>query len=78
VTGDWDDQCKLIREALGRETLENETRRILAAEMVQEVLSVELWSRMPDGADTIVKGQPTILIVARWIDESRSAVWAVL
>ncbi|KAK3345842.1 hypothetical protein B0T25DRAFT_611784 [Lasiosphaeria hispida] len=75
MTEEWDTQCHVIYEELGHRTLENEARRILSDEQVKDVLSVELMSRMPSNIDTLIKGQPTILIVARWLDESCSAIW---
>ncbi|KAK0715993.1 hypothetical protein B0H67DRAFT_554408 [Lasiosphaeris hirsuta] len=75
MTGKWDQQCSDIQQALGPRTLQDEAKRILAAEMVQDVLSVELLSRMPYDTDTITRGQPTILIVARWVNDSCSEVW---
>lgn len=75
MTAEWDEQCRTIHEVVGPNTLEDQTKKVLAAEMVQDILSVELCSRLPDGTDTVKTGQPTVLIVACWVDESCSAVW---
>ncbi|KAK3363821.1 hypothetical protein B0T25DRAFT_513733 [Lasiosphaeria hispida] len=57
-------------------TLENEARRILLEEKVSDILLIKLVSRIPYiSIDLPTKGQPTILIVARWLDESCSATW---
>ena len=55
-------------------SLEEEATRILAAENVQDVVSVELCARQPCGPK-VMDGQPTVLIVARWVDDGCSYVW---
>ncbi|KAK0713315.1 hypothetical protein B0T26DRAFT_781965, partial [Lasiosphaeria miniovina] len=73
---EWDEQCASIDRELGGATLTKEARRILSVEMVSEVVSVELVSRAPFvETDGPTIGQPTILIVARWLDEGCSAIW---
>lgn len=79
MRGEWDDQCASIRQELGA-TLEHEVRILLSDSdenlKEPEVLEVELVSRIPYiGTELPTKGQPTILIVARWTDESCSATW---
>lgn len=63
----WDAQCNLISEALGRGFLETETKKILSAEEVDNVISVDLVSRVHPDID---EDQPTLLIVAPWVDGS--------
>jgi hypothetical protein len=75
MTEEEDDRCRTIREELGGETLENETRRILSEERVKDVTEVNLVSRIPYDVDTLMKGQPTIIIVARWMDDGCSVSW---
>ncbi|KAK3362336.1 hypothetical protein B0T25DRAFT_467549 [Lasiosphaeria hispida] len=76
MKGRWDEQCASIHQELGAMTLKNEARRILSDEKVSDILSIELTSRIPYiGTDLPTKGQPTILIVARWLDESCSTTW---
>ncbi|GAB1312080.1 hypothetical protein MFIFM68171_02290 [Madurella fahalii] len=73
---EWDEQCTSIDRELGAATLTNEARRILSFERVSGVVSVELVSRVPYiGTDGPTMGQPTVLIVARWLDEGCSAIW---
>ncbi|KAK1760432.1 hypothetical protein QBC47DRAFT_396428 [Echria macrotheca] len=72
-----DEQVHMIEEELGDVSLTLETHRILEKERVEGVISIDFTSRMPEEADIYrpMKGQPTILIVARWVDESCSWVW---
>ncbi|KAK3364745.1 hypothetical protein B0T24DRAFT_638557 [Lasiosphaeria ovina] len=73
---EWDEQCGLIDRALGGATLANEARRILTIEQVLGVISVELVARFPYiGTNGAATGQPTVLIVARWLDEGCSTLW---
>ncbi|KAH6856407.1 hypothetical protein B0I37DRAFT_367311 [Chaetomium sp. MPI-CAGE-AT-0009] len=65
LTGRWDARCTLISDELGQGVLESETKKILSAEKVSDVISVNLTSR---------EGRPTILIVAPW-EEGCSALW---
>ncbi|KAK3360822.1 hypothetical protein B0T24DRAFT_643583, partial [Lasiosphaeria ovina] len=71
----WDDQCRSIDRELGAEALANEATRILTIEKVEGVVSVEIASRVPYIGTIGEMGQPTLLIVARWLDEGCSAIW---
>lgn len=66
LNNEWDAQCSLISDELGRGVLESETKKILSAEGVTDVISVELTPR--DVELTCQEGRPTIFIVARWED----------
>ncbi|KAH6632017.1 hypothetical protein F5144DRAFT_572823 [Chaetomium tenue] len=66
LNNQWDARCKLIADELGRGVLESETKKILSAEGVTDVISVELTSR--DVEYTYRETHPTIFIVARWED----------
>lgn len=74
VVSKWDSQCIEIDKDIGKTTLVNETRKILSAEKVNHVMSVELVSRTPQRSNILPQGQPTILIVARWVDGC-SVIW---
>ncbi|KAK3294632.1 uncharacterized protein B0H64DRAFT_401167 [Chaetomium fimeti] len=68
LTDEWDARCSLISDELGQGVLESETKKILSAENVSGVVSVNFTSR---------EGRPTILIVAPWEDGS-SALWGAV
>lgn len=70
----WSKECSTIQQTLKPVSLEDEATRILDAENVQDVVSVELCLRMHCDLDT-TEGHPTILIVARWVNDGCSYVW---
>ncbi|KAK3364727.1 hypothetical protein B0T24DRAFT_683361 [Lasiosphaeria ovina] len=76
LDAEWDEECQLIDRELDAETLANRARQILSTAGVSELVSVELASRAPYiGIDGPRIGQPTVLIVARWMNEACSAAW---
>ena len=74
VVSEWDSQCTEIDKDIGKTTLVNGTLKILSTEKVGHVISVELVSRAPQRSNILPQGQPTILIVARWVDGC-SVIW---
>ncbi len=60
--------CHWISQELGDGVLEGETDAIVAAENVNQIVSIELVSRVRPELALPDEGQPTILIVAHWED----------
>ncbi|KAK0644634.1 hypothetical protein B0T16DRAFT_418009 [Cercophora newfieldiana] len=76
VDSDWDESCTEIDRCIGERVLVEGTRSILSEEKVNYVESVDLVTRTPlRSGGVIAKGQPTILIVARWVDAGCSVIW---
>ncbi|KAK1751145.1 hypothetical protein QBC47DRAFT_464338 [Echria macrotheca] len=71
----WDSQCIEIDKDIGKKRLVGVTCKILSAEKVDKVISVELISRIPLRSNMLPQGQPTIVIVARWTDDGCSVIW---
>jgi hypothetical protein len=75
LTNQWDELCSLITSELGQRVLERETEKILSDEKVDNVIDVDLTSRLcTDSGGITAEGRPTILIVAAW-KEGCSALW---
>ncbi|KAK0654925.1 hypothetical protein B0T16DRAFT_314441, partial [Cercophora newfieldiana] len=75
VRNEWDDQCTEINEIIGEQVLADGAREILSAQKVDGVVLVDLTSRVPQRSGATLEGQPTIFIVARWIDDGCSVIW---
>lgn len=76
VHNHWNDDCELIRQALGN-GLEREVNSVLLANGVDVVEQYDLYAtalifRAVEGDDT--RGQPTVLVVATW-DDTSPVVW---
>ena len=76
VGSHWDERCIEVDRCIGERVLVEGARNILSEEKVNYVDSVSLVTRTPlRSGGVITKGQPTILIVARWVDAGCSVIW---